>query len=295
MTPFDPVTPILTLGLPVYNAAPFLEDSLRSIFAQSLADWELIAIEDGSTDDSAAILKRLKDPRVRVLADGEHRGLGARLNQIVALAAGEYIARMDADDLMHPERLARQLGFLEENSGVDVVGCGLISFDARERAVSVRRLPALHPQITADPLRGFTLAHATALGRSQWWKKHAYHEDNRGCEDWELWLESYPQSRFANLAELLYFYRESQAYSFRGYARDKLELATRLWRNRARLGLAAVGAAAAQCARIPVYAAAHVLGAEGALIRRRGQPPTDSERELFRRVLQQIRSTTLPA
>jgi glycosyltransferase involved in cell wall biosynthesis len=295
MAPSDPVTPILTIGLPVYNAAPFLEDSLRSIFAQTFADWELIAIDDGSSDASAAILQRLKDPRVRALADGEHRGLGARLNQIIALAAGRYIARMDADDLMHPDRLARQLSFLEENAAIDVVGCGLISFDARERAISVRRLPAQHAQITADPLRGFAVAHATALGRSEWWKKHPYNEGNRGCEDWELWFESYTQSRFANLADLLYFYREPQAYSFRGYARDKLELASRLWRNRARFGLAAMGAAAAQCARVPVYAAAHILGTEGALIRRRGQPPADSEREMFTRALEQIRSAALPA
>ncbi len=294
MTPSNPVTPILTIGLPVYNAAPFLGDSLRSIFAQTIADWELIAIDDGSGDDSPVLLRRVKDPRLRVVVDGERRGLGARLNQIVALAAGKYIARMDADDLMHPDRLARQLRFLEENPGIDVVGCGLISFDARERAISVRRLPERHAQITADPLRGFALAHATVLGRSEWWKKHRYNEGNRGCEDWELWFDSYTQSRFATLADLLYFYRESQAYSFRGYARDKLELARRLWSNRTRFGMTAAANAAAQCARIPVYAAAHVLGTESALIRRRGQPPGDPERELFSRALQQIRAAALP-
>ncbi len=289
------MTPTLTIGLPVLDAARFLEDALRSVFAQTFSDWELIAIDDGSSDGSAAILQRLKDRRVRTLADGEHRGLGARLNQVVSLAAGKYIARMDADDLMHPERLARQLAFLEANHDSDLVGCGLISFDAEERPISVRRLPALHAQITADPLRGFAIAHATVLGRTEWWKKYRYNERSRGCEDWELWFESYAQSRFANLPDLLYFYREPQAYSFRGYAREKRELAALLWRKRSRLGLAAALAGAAHCGRIGVYAMAHLLGREAVLIRRRGQPPNDLEREVFTRALQKIRATALPA
>ncbi len=286
--------PEITIGLPVWNAAPFLEDALRSIFAQTFSGWELLAIDDGSSDGSAAVLRRLKDPRVQVLVDGEHRGLGARLNQIVSRAAGRFIARMDADDLMHPDRLARQRAFLEGNPEVDVVGCGLISFDAREQPISVRRLPAQHSQITAAPLRGFALAHASVLGRTSWWKKHPYNERNRGCEDWELWFGSYAQSCFANLPDLLYFYREPQAHSLRGYAQDKIELAAALWRNRARLGVAAGLAAAAQCARIGVYATAHWLGGEAALIRRRGHPPGDPEREPFTRALQQIRATALP-
>ena len=288
------MTPTLTIGLPVYNVAPFLEDALRSIFAQTFRDWELIAVDDGSGDGSVEVLRRLKDPRVRVLVDGEHRGLGMRLNQIVSQAAGKYIARMDADDLMHPDRLARQVAFLEGNPDIDVAGCGLISFDAREQPISVRRLPTVHSVITADPLAGFALAHATVLGRADWWKKNAYNERSRGCEDWELWLESRAQSRFANLSDLLYFYREQQAYTFHGYARDKAELAALLWRRRAEFGAGAALAGAAQWARIGVYAIAHLLGGEAALIRRRGERPTDSERELFTRALQQIRSTVLP-
>lgn len=278
----------------MWNAAPFLEDALRSIFTQTIRDWELIAIDDGSRDGSAEVLRRLKDPRVRVLVDGEHLGLGARLNQIVSQAGAKHIARMDADDLMHPDRLARQIAFLEANTDVDVVGCGLISFDNREQPISVRRFPALHSQITADPLSGFALAHASVLGRAEWWKKHPYNERNRGCEDWELWFDSQTQSRFANIPELLYFYREQQAYTFRGYARDKAELAALLWRKRTELGITAAAASAAQWARIGIYAMAHLMGGEAALIRRRGEPPRDGDRELFTAATQRIRSTVLP-
>lgn len=286
--------PSITIGLPVYDAAPYLDDALCSIFAQTFTDWELIAIDDGSRDGSADVLRRLKDPRVRVLVDGEHRGLGARLNQIVSQASGEYIARMDADDMMHPERLARQTAFLQENPAVDVAGCGLISFDARERPISVRRLPALHSEITARPLEGFALAHASVVGRAEWWKKHAYNERNCGCEDWELWFDSRAQSSFANLPDLLYFYREEQAYTFRGYARDKAELASLLWGKRGALGMTAAAAALAQWARIGAYAVAHLFGGEGALVRRRGERPSSEQQEFFSQALRRIRLTPLP-
>lgn len=289
------MSPTITIGLPVWNATPFLDDALRSVFAQTFEDWELIAVDDGSTDDSAGILRRLKEARVRVVAGGERRGLGARLNQIVAQAAGRYIARMDADDMMHPERLAHQIAFLKENPDVDVVGCGLVSFDARERPTGVRRLPSDHAEITADPLSGFHLAHASTVARTEWWRKHPYNERNRGCEDWELWFGSRGDSRFANLPGLLYFYREEQAFSFAGYARDKAELAALLWNKRADLGLiAAAAAAAGHWGRIAVHALAHVFGAEQSLVRRRGRPLTDSETAAFQQACERIRSTTVP-
>lgn len=289
------MNPTVTIGLPVYNAAPLVEDALRSIFAQSLTDWELIAVDDGSSDGSAARLQRLRDPRVCVLVDGKHRGLGARLNQIVELAAGKYIARMDADDLMHPRRLELQVRFLEENPGVDIVGCGLISLDAQGRPIGVRRLPTEHQAITARPLRGIPLAHATVLGRREWWKKRPYNEKSRGCEDWELWFASLPDSRFANLPEPYYFYREVQAYSLSGYARDKAELARFLWGQRRQFGPAAAAATVlGQWARIGAYALARLVSLDRVLVRRRGVGLTGQEGAAFQEAMEQIRAATLP-
>jgi len=286
--------PIVTLGLPVFNAAPHLPDALRSVFAQSLTDWELVCVEDGSTDGSAEMLARLKEPRVRVFADGRHRGLGSRLNQIVALAKGQYIARMDADDLMHPERLARQVALLEERAEVDVVGCSLVSFDAAYRPVSARHLPTGHAEITAKPLRGIQLAHATVAGRAEWWKKHPYNEENDACEDFELWLSSYETSRFANLPEALYYYREEQAYSFAKYVRRKRALVTLLRKERKRLGSGAWTAMLAQWPRIAAYALAHAAGLERTLVRRRGRPVSTEEARQFAEAVQGIRTVSLP-
>ena len=289
------MNPTVTIGLPVYNAAPFLEDALRSIFAQSLTDWELIAVDDGSSDGGVALLQRLRDARVHVLVDGEHRGLGARLNQIVALAAGKYIARMDADDLMHPGRLQRQITFLENNPAVDVAGCGLISLDVRGRPIGVRRLPSAHQDIIARPLRGIPLAHATVVGRTAWWKKHPYNERSRNCEDWELWFSSLGDSRFANLPEPYYFYREAHAYSFSGYTRDKGELARFLWGQRTRFGAPAAAAAVlGQWARIAVYALAHLAGLDTSLVRRRGVELREEERAACESAIEKVRGVALP-
>ncbi len=286
--------PLVTIGLPVYNEAPYVEDAVRSVFAQTLSDWELVIVDDGSTDGGPAWLKRIADPRVTFASDGQHRGLGARLNQVVSRAMGRYIARMDADDLMHPERIARQLSFLESHPEVDVVGCAVLSFAEDGEPVSARHLRESHEAITAAPLKGMALAHAATLARAPWWRAHPYDEVSGACEDVELWLGSYRNSRFANLPELLYFYRETESYSLTGYASAKAELSKRLWGHRKEFGVAATVAALVQWPRIAAYAMAHAVGADQRLVRRRGVPATDAEAVAFRSALQTIRETKLP-
>src|SRR5947209_20480458 len=91
--------PELSIGLPSFNAGRFLREAVQSIFAQTFTDWELIIVDDGSSDGSFSTLAHINDTRVRVYSDAQHRGLAARLNEIAGLARGKYIGRMDADDL----------------------------------------------------------------------------------------------------------------------------------------------------------------------------------------------------
>ncbi|MGL5269675.1 MAG: glycosyltransferase family 2 protein, partial [Selenomonadaceae bacterium] len=112
----------VSIGLPFYNDEKTLRYTIQSILLQSYTDWELILLDDGSTDGSLAIAKSIKDKRVRVVSDNENKGLAVRLNEIANLANGQYLARMDADDLMHPDRIKEQVLFLEENPEIDVVG-----------------------------------------------------------------------------------------------------------------------------------------------------------------------------
>src|SRR5688500_12313854 len=99
--------PLVTIAMPVRNAAGTIRTAIRSIMQQTLSSWELLVIDDGSTDDSAWAARDLGDDRVAVLADGRREGLPARLNQAAAIGRGRYFARMDADDISYPERLER--------------------------------------------------------------------------------------------------------------------------------------------------------------------------------------------
>src|ERR1044072_1769559 len=99
---------LVTIGIPVCNGRATVADAIRSVFAQSFRQWRLLLVDDGSTDGSLELMRRVGDSRVAVIADGVHRGLVFRLNQMVAMTETPYFARMDCDDMMHPERLQRQ-------------------------------------------------------------------------------------------------------------------------------------------------------------------------------------------
>src|ERR1700730_17328911 len=130
--------PLVTIGIPFYNAAGTLRAAIRSVFAQTCGRWELILLDDGSTHDSLVIARSVNDARVRVLSDGQNRQLGARLNEINQLARAPLVARMDADDIMHPERIARQVTWLEDNEKVDVLGTAAFTIDGAGRPKGIR-------------------------------------------------------------------------------------------------------------------------------------------------------------
>jgi glycosyltransferase involved in cell wall biosynthesis len=290
-----PKSPAVTIGLSTFNAKQYVEVALRSVFAQTFRDWELIVVDDGSSDGSSELLRCLDDERVRVIADGRHLGLGARLNQIVGLARGRYIARMDADDLMHPERLQTQLDYLLHHPKVDVVGCSLLVLDRKLLPAGLRCLPATHAQICSRPLRGFLIAHATLLGRAEWFALHPYDESLVGCEDWGLFLTSFEESTFANIPGPLYFYREAESYSVTKYVEAKRHAAHFLWRYaRPRFGFATtLFAASAQYARAGIYRLATTVGVDQCLLRARNRP-VDARALTLASVIEQVLATELP-
>ncbi len=289
-------SPTLTIGLPVYNTGPFLRDCLRSIFAQSWSNWELVAVDDGSADESLSILRSIDDRRVRVVGPSLHQGLGACLNLITAHARGRYIARMDADDMMHPLRLERQLRILLERPDVDGLGCGMVVLDQNLEPIGTKLNPRDHAAICAHPLAGIRMAHATFLGRAEWFRGHPYNDDSDGCEDWELLFSAFPKSQFANLLEPLYFYRELDSFTVSKYLRRQLRNSFFCWRN----GRAQFGAArtARECGKrfghACLYASAGLLGQTELLVKRRYTPLDAASAQVIRGAIQQIRSARLP-
>lgn len=135
--------PLISVVMPVRDGAAFLEQAVRSILGQSLRELELIAVDDGSTDGTAALLAGFAagDGRVRVLG-GAARGLVGCLNRGVDAARGRYVARMDADDVAHAGRLARQVAVLEGDERVAVVGSAWRVIDPAGALLRVVRPPA---------------------------------------------------------------------------------------------------------------------------------------------------------
>ena len=154
----------ISIGIPIYNAEAYLEDAINSILAQTHELWELILIDDGSTDASLAIAKRFEeaDHRIRVIADGINKKLPARLNQLIEEANYDYIARMDADDLIHPDRLAIQLSFLEKNPNYDLVSTGVVSIDNFNKVYGCRHVDQIYTEFK-EIAAAYPIVHAAVL------------------------------------------------------------------------------------------------------------------------------------
>jgi glycosyltransferase involved in cell wall biosynthesis len=200
--------PLVTLAMPVYNAGRYLRPAVISILQQTLPDWELIIIDDGSSDGAVEGIRDLHDERIKVLRDGLNKGLAARLNEAIDLARGRFFARMDQDDISYTERLARQLALLEQNPETDLCAVRSVAIDANDELVGIMPFALTHEAICAKPWLGFYLPHPTWLGRVEWFRRHRYASPAPYfCEDQELLLRSYSVSRFACTPDILFAYR----------------------------------------------------------------------------------------
>ncbi len=200
--------PLVSVILPFLNAGPAFGPALRSILQQNYTRWELLLCDDGSTDGSLQLAESLRDPRVTVWSDGQTKGLAARLNECIGRSRGDLVARMDADDISYPQRLHDQAHFLAGHPEIDVVGCRMLIFGENGVALGKRPLPLDHERIVRHPASGFGLAHPTWMARADWYSQYAYDPRALRFEDIELLYRAYRTSRFANLPQLLYGYRE---------------------------------------------------------------------------------------
>ena len=109
---------LVSIGMTVYNTSEYIEDAIKSILKQTYTNWELIVINDGSTDDTLDKIKKIKDNRIKIFSDSQNKGIAKRLNECIEASSGDYFARMDGDDIMVPYRLEQQVKYLEEHKDV---------------------------------------------------------------------------------------------------------------------------------------------------------------------------------
>jgi glycosyltransferase involved in cell wall biosynthesis len=202
--------PIVSVIMSMRNSASTVGAAVSSVRMQTLADWELIVIDDGSSDESSAIVEGFHDERIRLVREFSSAGLAARLNQSVALSKGEFIARMDADDICFPERLARQAARLQEEPELDLIGCGAVVFRSSGELVGEMPVGLDHRDIVAQPFVGFPFPHPTWYGRANWFRNNPYDSSLRYAEDQDLLLRSFRHSRLAALDKVLLGYRQDR-------------------------------------------------------------------------------------
>jgi glycosyltransferase involved in cell wall biosynthesis len=200
--------PLVTVAMPVYNAGKYLRLAVISIVRQTYTNWELLIIDDGSTDNALQNIADINDSRIKIFRDGVNRGLAARLNEAVDMAQGRYFARMDGDDVSYPERFTRQIATLQNIPQLDLVATRTITINEHDQAIGLFPYAISHEEICARPWLGFYFPHPTWMGRIEWFRKYRYTVPGPFCcEDQELLLRSYRDSQLGTLDEILFAYR----------------------------------------------------------------------------------------
>lgn len=207
--------PLVSITSAIYNEENYLLDMVKSVFAQTFTDWELILVDDDSTDNSLEIARSIDDSRVRLFANPQNMGRSKTLNRITTLARGKYIARMDADDICCIERIEKQVKLMESQPDVDIVGTGMCYLDKNDKPLGHRYAPSSHAEICSQPNRTFAISHGSLLGKKSWFEKNLYDESISLAIDFNLFFRTYKHSTFANVPEPLYYYRLDQSFSLK--------------------------------------------------------------------------------
>ena len=203
--------PKISVLMPVYNGQAFLQSSIESILEQDYSDFELLAIDDGSSDDSVKILESYacEDPRIRIIRQEKNCGIVATLNHGLEIAKAEYIARMDADDIALPKRLGQQIRYFERNPNVAVVGTGVNFIDKFGRKICAGpKYPTHNNDIKPYLFRDCCLFHPSVMVRKSVIKAlGGYRNTFRHAEDYDLWFRVSEKYDISNISDILMLYR----------------------------------------------------------------------------------------
>jgi glycosyltransferase involved in cell wall biosynthesis len=200
--------PPVSVLMSVYNGEQFLAEAVESILHQTYRDFEFIIVNDGSTDGTSSILEAYHDERI-VLLQQQHAGLTKALNAGLSMARGAYIARMDADDISLPERLERQIAFLQDNPAVGLISSHFYIIDREGKHISLCRPPAENEALQNALLTANQFCHGAAVFRSDCLKAAGtYREFFTFAQDFDLWLRIAEKYQCGNLSFPLYKWRE---------------------------------------------------------------------------------------
>ncbi|AOW20103.1 glycosyltransferase family 2 protein [Urechidicola croceus] len=282
---------LVSVGIPFYNSEKYLADAIKSVLNQSYNNIELILIDDGSNDTSIDIARKFEssDNRVKLISDGENLGLPSRLNQLSKLANGKYYARMDADDIMHPDRLKKQVKYLIAHPEIDLLGSGLISIDNENNITGVRKGTFRDGFSLENVLKATWCVHPTITGKTKWFKNNPYDENLRRAQDYELWIRTVDKSNFVRLGEAYLFYREASTPSLPKYIQSTQYSLNTFKKNRSKIGiLNVVKLSIEKILKLMVYFGFSIFGATDKLIQRRSVPLAIEDKKFYTSVLKKV-------
>lgn len=200
------MTPEVSVVMAVHNGEKYLRESIESILSQTYTDFEFIIIDDGSSDLSADIINSYNNERIRLISSIENLGLTRSLNKGLDAAVGKYIARMDCDDVSLPERLAKQVAFMEAHPDVGVCGAWAKDIDDGGNLIGQRQTP-VGERLEYEYWRSSPIIHSTAMIRVAHLDGLRYDDRLRYAQDFDLWLRIRGRCKLSNLAEYLLLYR----------------------------------------------------------------------------------------
>lgn len=198
--------PKLSVVLPVYNSEKYVKEAIDSIINQTFTDFELLLINDASTDGSLHVIEQYEDPRIRIINNEVNLKVVKSLNKGLSLARGEFIARMDADDVAHPRRFEKQLDYFNKHPEVDLCGSWVQTFGSESK---ILKAATEHEHIKARLLFLNPMFHPAIMFRRESFERHnlRYDEEFTNAEDYGLWVNAIDKIRFGNVPEILLKYR----------------------------------------------------------------------------------------
>lgn len=199
--------PLISVSMPAFNAARYIDESIKSVLSQTYENFELIIYDDGSTDKTREILLGYADPRIKIILGDVNKGLIFARNTIAREAKGKYLALLDADDIASPDRFEKQVAFLESGNA-DLCGSAYVTKNEHTGVIKKSKQKYTNPDLKALLLITSPFCNPTVMGRLEIFQEFPYLDSNKHAEDYGFFVEAALSGyKFANLPERLLIYR----------------------------------------------------------------------------------------
>lgn len=196
--------PLISVIMPVYNCASYIEEAVESVLNQTVINFEFIIIDDASTDDTANILKKITDSRIKLIFKVKNQGVSSAINDGLRLAKGKYIARMDGDDITVNNRFEKQVAILENNPNIFICGSWVQYLGGNNEVLEFKEI---HSDIITELLLSCSMCMGTSMFRRKELSHYFFDETKKSGEDYDFWSKVAWFGEFYNIQEVLLLYR----------------------------------------------------------------------------------------